>query len=528
MKRSTSAKERKFKIATADIETDPFLYGRVPHPFCCGFFDGDNYEQFWGDDCIADMMAYIDSLPDNYRIYVHNGGGFDFWYMQDFITNPVFFINKRIAKCGLMERHELRDSYKMIPVALKKFAKEEIDYAKLESKVRNKHKKEILHYLEWDCRHLYNMVTRFIEEYGDHLTIGAAAMKHLKKDHPNKGESQFFDALFRPYYMGGRVQCFQRGEVKGNLKLYDVNSLYPSVMRNFAHPLGNQYKTRFDLPDNGNVYFAKIRAWSDGALPIRTKEGLSFPVGEFDFNVCSHEILTAKRLGKLRIRAVYECREFKEIQNFSTYIDRFAAIKISAEEAGDKGGREFAKLFMNNGYGKFGQDPSKYRDCKLFDGIDDAEAEGYTLCGDFGDRFIGEKPVEIKPWSFKNVAIAASITSAARATLLDGIANCDRPIYCDTDSIVCERLDRELHQTKLGAWKLEAEGDTMHIAGRKLYALWKNGECVKRASKGVTLSPELIREVAVSDSELEVKRDAPILRVAQSAKWDVKKIRATA
>src|SRR5690606_25345929 len=119
----------------------------------------------------------------------------------------VFFINKRIAKCGLLGRHEFRDSYKMIPIALSKFAKESIDYSKLEEKVRNKHKKEIRYYQMMDCRHLYDMVTQFIDTYGDHLTIGAASMSHLKKIHPNKSESPFFDLLFRPYYMGGRVEC---------------------------------------------------------------------------------------------------------------------------------------------------------------------------------------------------------------------------------------------------------------------------------------------------------------------------------
>lgn len=526
MKQSTSHK-KKYKIATADIETDPFLFGRVPHPFTCGFFDGETYIDFWGDDCIAEMMEHINSLPDDYRIYVHNGGGFDFWYMQDFITNPVFFINKRIAKCGLMERHELRDSYKMVPVPLSAWAKESIDYAKLEEKVRNKHKKEIRYYQMMDCRHLYDMVTRFIEDYGDHLTIGSAAMSHLKKDHPNKTESMHYDALFRPYYLGGRVECFQRGEVRGDLKLYDVNSLYPSVMRNFPHPLSNGYKIRFKLPDNGNVYFAKIRAESKGALAIKGKRGLEFPHGENVFSACSHEILAARQLGLLKIKQVIECREFTDSQVFNTYIDRFSDIKIKAEEAGDKGGRTFAKLFMNNAYGKFGQDPSKYRDCKLFDGIDDADAEGYTLCGEFGDRFIGERPVELKPWSFKNVAIAASITSAARATLLRGIHNARNVVYCDTDSLVCEALEEELHETKLGAWKLEAEGDTIHIAGKKMYAFWKDGKCVKRASKGVQLDPEIIKQIAVSNEVVPVKIDAPVLRVAKEARFIKRNIRAT-
>lgn len=524
---------KKYKIATLDIETDPFLHGRIPMPFCIGFYDGENYVDFWGDDCIAEMIEYLDSLPDDYRIYVHNGGGFDFWYLQDWITNPLFFISKRIAKCGLLGRHELRDSYKMIPIPLSKFNKEEIDYALFEEHRREKYRKKILHYLFLDCKYLYDMVTQFIDKYGDHLTIGAAAMKHLKKDYPNKSQSQHFDALYRPYYLGGRVECIQRGRIDGPFKLYDVNSLYPYVMRAFSHPLGNEYRLHPRIPDTDNVYFARIIAESKKALPIRLTttsgftQGLSFPSGEFEFYAISHELQKARELGLIKIKRVIECREFKESQRFDKYIDRFAAEKIEAEERGDKGGREFAKLFMNNAYGKFGQDPRKYSDCEIFDDIESAEAAGYALCNTFGDRFIGQRPAELKPWSFNNVAIAASITSAARSVLLDGLHHAKNPVYCDTDSIVCESLDRELHQTKLGAWKLEAEGNRIDIAGKKLYAFYSGDKCIKKASKGVNLSPSLISEVATSQIAVPVKIDAPVLRMAKDAKFIERKIRAT-
>lgn len=521
------SKNDNYRLATFDIETDPFLHGRVPMPFTCGFFDGEDYYDFWGDDCIADAMEYIDSRAENFRIYVHNGGGFDFWYTEDFITNPVFFINKRIAKCGLMGRHEFRDSYKMIPVPLSAWNKESIDYSKLERKVRNKHKKEILHYQEMDCRHLYDMVSRFIEDYGNHLTIGSAALKELRRYHPNKFESQYFDKQFRPYYMGGRVECFKRGEIRGDLKLYDVNSEYPAAMHSFAHPAGNQYKIRYNLPDNGNVFFAIIRAESKGALPLRGKRGLEFPHGENVFHACSHEIIAARQLGLLKIKEVIECREFIDSQNFAAYVDHFSDLKVAAEEVGDKGGRLFAKLFMNNAYGKWGQDPSKYRDYLLIDAESDVP-DGYLISGQFGERFIAERPTELKSWSFKNVAIAASITSAARSILLRGIHSAVNPVYCDTDSIICDDLDMELHPTKLGAWKLEASGDRIYIAGKKMYALFDGDVCVKKASKGVQLDAATIGRISVSDDPVSVKIDAPVLRAAKKAKFIERKIRQTA
>jgi len=201
--------------------------------------------------------------------------------------------------------------------------------------------------------------------------------------------------------------------------------------------------------------------------------------------------------------------------------------KIQAEEVGDKGAREFAKLFQNSAYGKFGQDPSKYRDCQIFDTVEQCRNAGFTLSNEFGDRFIGEKPVELKPWSYNNVAIAASITSAARAELLYGIAKSTRPIYCDTDSIICESLDAELHPTKLGAWKCEATLDHVYIGGKKLYAGYQQGECVKKASKGVHLSGTLIRDLVSSGEMLTSQIDAPLLRAGKPAQFISRNIRPT-
>ncbi len=530
-------KSANFVRATLDLETDPFLYGRVPHPFAAGFLSEEyGYFQTWGDNCIAEMMDHIENLPKPHRIYVHNGGGFDFWFMQDWITNPIFFINRRIAKCGFLGKHELRDSYRMIPIALGKFNKTEIDYAIMEEDQRNKpkNKKAILSYLYDDCRFLMDMVTSFIDEYGEHLTIGAAAIKHLKELHPNNHENTWFDQMYRPYYMGGRNQCFKRGHIRGPLKMYDVNSMYPYVMAAKDHPHGNSYMARRKIPDTDNIYFAKIIAYSKGALPIKQLnkqghvQGLSFPHGEFEFLACSHEIQAGLELGLLKIKRVIEVREFHKTQRFDKYIEYHAAKKIEAEEAGHKGKREFSKLFMNNSYGKWGQDPNNYQDCQIFDSMEDMLDAGYSPAETFGDRFIGAKPAEIRAYSFNNVSIAASITSAARAELLRGINSAVNPIYCDTDSIVCSSLDADLHDTRLGAWKHEADFDDFYVAGKKMYAGRSGGEWTKKASKGVNLSHDNIRALALdSNLAIDVPIAAPTLRIAKEAKFISRKIRQT-
>lgn len=520
-------------IATLDIETDPFLYNRTPCPFAIGFYDGNNYVDFWGDDCIIQMMHYLSTI-EPHTIYVHNGGGFDFWYMQEFITNPLFFIHSRIAKCGLLDKHELRDSYKMIPVPLAEYQKDEIDYALFEYPVREKTavKKKILRYLYGDCLYLYNLVTDFIERNGMHLTMPSAAMSSLCKIHPQSHESKYYDALFRSYYYGGRNQCFESGEIKTDYKIYDVNSMYPKVMRDYIHPLGGAYKITRKLRED-RVSFVNLRAKSNGALPIMTKTGLIFPIGTFDFLACSHEIIMALSLGMLEIIRISEIREFQETQRFDKFVDKYHELKIESENNGDAGGRLSAKLYLNTGYGKFGQNPEKFKDCSLFNSMEELKEAGYRCEYIYGSRLIGSKPSEIKPWSYNNVAIAASITSAARAQLLHGIAHSERPLYCDTDSIICNSLDAELHPTKLGAWKNEGEGDTIYIAGKKMYACYKDGEPLilkgreKKASKGVNMSAALIRDVAMGQ-EITMPIDPPVLKFFQDAKFISRKIRSTA
>jgi hypothetical protein len=526
-------KEKARPIATLDIETDPFLYNRTPCPFAIGFYDGSDYVDFWGDDCVIRMMQYLaDREP--LTIYVHNGGGFDFWYMQDFITNPLFFIHSRIAKCGLMDKHELRDSYKMIPVPLGDYQKDEIDYATFEYPEREKkhNKEKILRYLYGDCVYLFNLVTDFIERHGQHLTMPSAAMSALNKIHPQKHESKYYDALFRPYYYGGRNQCFESGEIKIPFKIYDVNSMYPYVMKSYSHPLGCEYRITRKLNED-KVSFVKLRANSRGALPVATKDGLKFPVGVNDFVACSHEIIMAQKLGMLDIIKIYEMREFQQTQSFDKFVDKYSAMKIEAEQNGDKGGRLFAKLFLNTGYGKFGQNPEKFKDCMLFNSMDELKEAGYRCEFIYGSKLIGSRPSEIKPWSYNNVAIAASITSAARAELLNGIAHSVRPLYCDTDSIICESLDADLDASRLGAWKCEGEGDTIYIAGKKMYACYKDGEPLlvgkkeKKASKGVNMSASTIRAVAMGES-VQMPIDPPVLKFFQDAKFISRNIRATA
>src|SRR6516225_5266481 len=98
------------RIATSDFETDPFEHGVVPKPFCAGYYDGENYWDFWGDDCAARLVDHFRSIEEPTVVYFHNGGKFDFFFFIEDLEQDVKIINGRIVKAQI-GKVELRDSY---------------------------------------------------------------------------------------------------------------------------------------------------------------------------------------------------------------------------------------------------------------------------------------------------------------------------------------------------------------------------------------------------------------------------------
>lgn len=503
-----TAKKQPSKIAVLDLETDPFKHGRLPQPFAAGFFDGETYQDFWGDDAVTQLLHFLFHYPQRLLIYAHNGGKFDFFYMFDALENPVKIINGRIVS-AVVGKHEIRDSYAIIPVPLSAYKKDEIDYDIFERGERNKpqNKADILHYLAKDCEYLYEMVSAFADRFGRKLTIGGTAIGKLRELHQFARTNKTHDEKFRPFYFGGRVEAFRTGIIPGNWKIYDVNSMYPHVMRNCEHPTGMRFANVANpkLTPEGNMrgfgsrpYFVEIEGINRGALPVRTKDGLDFNCERGIFLTMSHELKVALKHGMFtptKIRAAYVPHQSI---SFGEYVDTYVREKIAAKQCGDKVAEIFAKLLLNSAYGKFGQNPENYFDYMIIRNLYElpqAEYEaGLWKLYELHDEFaIWRKKSERE--SYFDVATAASITSASRAMLLDAIATAKNPIYCDTDSIICESFPGTVHESALGAWKCEGEADTLAIAGKKLYAAFKNGECIKSANKGVRLSPAEIVKI---------------------------------
>ncbi len=543
MKKNKKSKKDR-EVAVIDFETDPFKFDRVPAPFAVGVLWAGIYVEFWGRECWKQAADYLLSIETPLIVYAHNGGKFDFFFMWPVLDNPVKLINGRIVAATL-GIHELRDSWSIMPFALARYKKTEIDYAKFEPEVRLSHRTEILDYQHDDCNDLMDLCSAFVKRFGFRLTIAGTAMKALDAIHPQEPTNENHDSKFRPFYYGGRVECFEAGVLKPGrgrkFRVYDVNSMYPAVMSNADHPIGNQYvqPELLELDQDGwfvgypgAMYFCEVEGINKGALPMREiggDGGLRFDAREGIFSTTSHELRAALDLGLFSVRRI--CRAFIPcyVQRFDEFVSTYAEEKAVSKKAGDKIGEIFAKLIMNSAYGKFGQDPADFCDYQIVvHGVHQHPAEDskWSVNASAEKWTIYESPSPRK--LYFDVAIAASVTSAARAVLMRAIANAKRPIYCDTDSIICEALEGvPMDEYTLGAWKLEAQGTRAAIAGKKLYALFDGDRAVKSASKGVKLSPIEIEKVAGGASVLW-QSQAPNFSLSGKTKFIARTAKRTA
>jgi len=524
---------KKKPFAVIDTETDPFLAGRVPEPFCAGFYDGNDYFDYWGDDCIQYLCEDLADY-DGY-VYAHNGGKFDFHFMLDYI-NPgsIKIINGRIAEMKI-GKATLRDSYLILPVPLSAHEKTKIDYSIFEREERDENKREILDYLGDDCRSLYGFITAFFDRFPRRLTLPGIAVQEIEKA-CGKIErlDKTHDTKFRPFYYGGRVECFESGKITGDLKLIDINSAYPDVMtKDHAH--GAEYRVATRIPTNETkrlCSFYHFIGASRGAVPQRNNKGaIIFGDTAGEYKITGRELMAGLDTGTLDIHQMIAVYVPKKTINFSAFVEKYYAEKLGAEIAGDKTGRLFAKLIMNSGYGKLGANPEKYCDYEVGEpGVTRVFIQaGYSLeLTEFGPFWLWSRPIDSdSPQArYFDVATAASITGAVRAFMWRSINSVSRPIYCDTDSILCADTGNLQMGDALGQWSVDARVSEAHIAGKKLYAM-ETLDGWKTASKGVRASADQIIKAAAGEN-VTVIRDTPTFSAKSVPKFQNRIIRNTA
>lgn len=545
--------ERVKNIAVLDFESDPFdnVHQDAVFPFLAVLYSR-NFEAviIWENDYdtfVSRVLDAIRDLPGSYTIYAHNGGKFDFMYLVHKLRGPVSFKGRGIMSAWV-GNHNLRDSFHIIPEPLRNLKKEAFDYNNLRRDRREKHRATIIDYCVSDCENLLDYVERFIARHGFKISVGAAALSGLTKHYEIERITESDDAYLRNFFFGGRVECIQgAGYFKRSQKLFDINSAYPDAMAYTKHPVGNNYIRRQGQP-NGFTAFVKIRCCNNRSLMSRLENGdVTTEVSKGVFYTTIHEYNMARELGLIWDVEILECVDNPKWTTFEKFVvplyneraelkEKLKTLKKGSVAWTDCNAEQILiKFDLNNAYGKTAQNPRRFKEHWLTE----PGEHPTNWQQDFSDN-PWEREFSCEThwiWSrrsphhrFLNVGTGASITGAVRAKLMKAIHYAVNPVYCDTDSIICDDLrEHELHSSKLGAWDLEKNITELILNGKKLYAyraLEDDKPYVKaKGQQGVTWDDML---KVYAGEHLQKTNFGPTLTRRHDQKYITRTLRSTA
>ena len=452
----------------------------------------NDFEQFeYGNT----MEGFIDWLKEHYNsnVYFHNlrfDGEFliswllkhGFKYNDDLVSRTF---NCIIAGTGqfykmdicFYKRGKFRkvvhiyDSLKKLPFSVKKIA-ESFELPILKGEIDYKAKREVGHiltddelkYLRNDVEIMARALNIQMAEGLTHMTIGSDALHVYKNIIGEKTFKSYFPILdvevdrdIRRAYRGGYTytnKIFQAKDVGEGL-VYDVNSMYPSVMYEEPLPCGipiyfdGEYVYDPDYP----LYIQKIKAdlkVKDNHIPtIQCKTNLYFNSNEYIEDTFGMLTMYVTNVDLDIIKEQYDILDIEYINGykfrscnglFCDYIDKYMEMKKN--NTGAK--RQLAKLLLNNLYGKFASNPKTQVKKPYISESGEVEYETITAKD--------KEPVY--------TPVGVFITSYARARIQRTAQSVYfRFCYCDTDSIHIIGKDIpniDIDDKELGKWALES------------------------------------------------------------------------
>lgn len=253
--------------------------------------------------------------------------------------------------------------------------------------------------------------------------------------------------FYRTGYYGGRVEVYRFKPVLGPVHHYDVNSLFPTQMRDGVFPDVDYWEENIPLDLEKWEGMAEVTIHVPFTryppLPMRYDGELVYPHGTMRGTWCFPEIREALADGAkiLEVHRSIQHRRMKE-SPFKGFVEHCYSQRLQATHELD---RVYWKLMMNSLYGKF------------------AQREGMTM---IHKDLMHEMS---KPAGHANVIWSAYVTSHARVHLLRELRRCHTVYYTDTDSLF---TDHVLETGKeLGKLKLEGTYKLIEFIGNKLYVV---------------------------------------------------------
>lgn len=363
---------------------------------------------------------------------------------------------------------------------------------------------------------LYEMIT----DGFDKMTIGSCALADYKKD-MGKDFERFFpvldietDSKIRMSYKGGYTFANPENQGKdiGKGIVFDVNSLYPSVMAYRPLPYGvplefsGKYETNKQYP----LYVQNLRCFfklKPNHLPtiqlknnpffnsttylessVNSKTGvdelteLCLTSVDLELFLKHYDIFNVEWLGGYMFKS--------STTLFCNWVKKWNEKKIAADKQGNKGKRTIAKLVLNNLYGKFALNPfmgSKYPYFDENENIVKYSDIEYELCDENGNPIRDENgKIKTTNKAIRNpiyIPVGTFITAWARYTTITASQKIheesiqqtghSRYLYSDTDSIHLSGFDYptciDIDSRELGKWKHESSFERARFLQAKRY-----------------------------------------------------------
>jgi hypothetical protein len=569
------------KIITFDIETYvkdgimiPFIvcWYNGENKFYYFIKDFKNYEDMIGK-AIKDLMI---KKYDNYQVYIHNLGKFDGIFLLKILAElgqikPIIH-NKDIISIGFKFNNfniTFKDSLKMLIVSLRNLGKvfgvdtqksifpynfvseNNLDYIgpvpdfkffdNITIDEYNKYceqfnnnwnlKNESIKYCEQDVISLYQILVKFNNMIFELFKISIHKFPTLSsiafgifRTHFLLGDtipqlSGQIEKDIRASYTGGAVDMYIPRPPNGvKTFVYDVNSLYPFVMKENDMPTGKPIQFYGDIrkiePDVFGFFYCKITTPDNLKYPIlqthvkiNNMSRTIAPLGSWEGMLFSPEMDNAKKYGyKFEILWGYK---FKPKNIFRGYIDILYNFRLNYPRSHPL--NLIAKLLLNSLYGRFGMIDA-FPDITIFNNYESFK-KWYDIYNEdvineirLGDTILVQhRPIkkDIQNMLYGNleihninVAIAAAITAYARIHMSQFKNNPNFILYySDTDSIYIDRpLPPEfISSTELGKLKLEnVLNDAIFLAPKVYYLETEDSKIIYKV-KGLKHEVELTK-----------------------------------
>lgn len=326
--------------------------------------------------------------------------------------------------------------------------------------------------------------------------------------------NESYDTFCRRSYKGGWTYYkYDEPKTIGDGLVFDVNSLYPSVMYECPLPYGkpHYYQGKYEdleefIKEEYPLFICHVLCEfkiKENHLPCIQIKG-NFRFGDTVYLKSSGEEPVELYLTSVDLKLYqdqYHMNIIKFIDGiafkskigiFKDYIDYWSHIKIEAGKTGNKGLRSLAKRMLNSLYGKFGTNPES--------SIKHPYLDENGIISFYGED--GETRESIY------TPIASFTTAWARnKTIRSAQCNYDRFYYADTDSIHLSGLEPpkenelfHIHDSDLGKWKCEMVFHQAKYVRAKTYLespYLKDGKVVENSSE--------LDETCIKSPEPEVK-----------------------